>query len=110
MVGGDYLQRNIDALAMDGRLVIIGQPGGYKSEINTTPMMRNRLTITGSTLRARRRGKSGDRAGGSPARLAAARVGRGEGDRLRNLSSRAAAEAHRVMESSAHIGKLVLLS
>src|SRR4029077_10185085 len=37
IVGGDYLQRNLDALAVEGRLVMIGQLGGWKSQVNTTP-------------------------------------------------------------------------
>ena len=53
MVGGDYLQRNIESLAMEGRLVQIGQLGGPKAQINMIPVLQRRLTITGSTLRAR---------------------------------------------------------
>src|SRR6185295_3194801 len=53
MVAGDYVQRNIDALAMDGRLVMIGRQGGVKSEIDIMPILRRRLTLTGSTLRTR---------------------------------------------------------
>src|ERR1700687_5108300 len=53
MVGGEYLQRNIGSLAMEGRLVHIGQLGGPMAHINLTPLLRQRLTITGSTLRAR---------------------------------------------------------
>ena len=109
IVGGDYLQRNIDALAMDGRLVIIGQLGGYKSQINTTPVMRNRLTITGSTLRAR----------SVPEKAAIARaVHQHVWPLLESGTVRVqvhatfplsdAAAAHRMMEESSHIGKLVL--
>jgi NADPH:quinone reductase-like Zn-dependent oxidoreductase len=53
MVAGDYVQRNIDVLAMDGRLVMIGRQGGVKSEIDIMPILRKRLILTGSTLRAR---------------------------------------------------------
>src|SRR5229473_4689898 len=53
IVGGEYLQRNIDSLAMEGRLLHIGQIGGSKAHINLTPLLGQRLTITGSTLRAR---------------------------------------------------------
>ena len=62
MVGGEYLQRNIDCLAMDGRLVQIGLLGGAKAQINTLPVLQRRLWITGSTLaRAIGRGESRDR-------------------------------------------------
>src|SRR5579862_1936952 len=53
IVGGEYFQRNLDALAVEGRLVMIGQMGGWKSVVNTTPIMLKRLTITASTLRLR---------------------------------------------------------
>lgn len=109
MVGGEYLQRNIDSLAMDGRLVQIGLLGGPTAQINLGPVLRQRLTITGSTLRAR----------SVPEKAAIARAVREhvwplfESGEVRVLvygtyPLRDAAEAHRVMESSAHIGKLVL--
>ena len=44
IVGGDYFQRNLEALAMDGRLALVGQLRGPKSQINTTPIFRKRLT------------------------------------------------------------------
>ena len=53
MVGGDYVQRNLSALAVDGRLVYIAFLRGAKMELNLAPVMMKRLTITGSTLRAR---------------------------------------------------------
>jgi NADPH2:quinone reductase len=110
MVGGEYLQRNIDVLAMDGRLVQIGMLGGTRSSIDTLPVLQRRLTITGSTLRPRP----------VEEKAAIARAVREhvwplvEAGRLRALVHATyplaqAAEAHRMMESSAHIGKLVLL-
>jgi putative PIG3 family NAD(P)H quinone oxidoreductase len=109
MVGGEYLQRNIESLAMEGRLVHIGQLGGSKGHIDLTPLLRQRLTITGSTLRAR----------SVPEKAAIARAVHQhvwpllESGEVRVLVHatfplRDAAEAHRVMESSTHIGKLVL--
>jgi NADPH:quinone reductase len=109
MVGGDYLQRNIETLAMEGRLVQIGQLAGPKSQINTTPVLQRRLTITGSTLRPR-----------SVVQKAA--IARAVYEHVWPLFESgavmvlvhatfplaAAAEAHRVMESSVHTGKLVL--
>ena len=53
MVAGDYVAREIDCLADDGRLVIIAVQGGVKSEFNAGLVLRRRLTITGSTLRPR---------------------------------------------------------
>jgi putative PIG3 family NAD(P)H quinone oxidoreductase len=109
MVGAEYLQRNLDALAMEGRLVHIGQLGGAKAQINLTPVLRNRLTITGSTLRARSVSEKGAIAAAVHEQVwplfesGAVRV---LVHRTFPLSN--AAEAHRVMESSTHIGKLVL--
>jgi putative PIG3 family NAD(P)H quinone oxidoreductase len=110
MVAGEYLQRDIDALALDGRLVLIAQLGGYRSTINTVPILQRRLTITGSTLRPRTVDEKG-----RIARAVEAHVW----PRLADGSVRVlvhatfplgdAAEAHRVMEASTHIGKLVLL-
>jgi putative PIG3 family NAD(P)H quinone oxidoreductase len=110
MVGGDYLQRNIDALAVDGRLVQIGQLGGYRSTINTIPILQRRLTITGSTLRPRTVEEKG-----RIARAVQAEVWPLiESGRVRVLVHQTfplvdAAEAHRVMEASSHVGKLVLI-
>src|SRR5581483_7143912 len=53
MVAGDYVPRELDALADDGRLVIIATLGGMKAELDVGKVMRRRLTITGSTLRGR---------------------------------------------------------
>lgn len=53
MVAGDYLPRNIETLADDGRLVIIAQLGGRRGTLDCREVMRRRLTVTGSTLRAR---------------------------------------------------------
>src|SRR3546814_5727520 len=53
MVGGDYIPRNVKALAEDGRLSFIVFLGGAKAEVNFEAVMMKRLTITGSTLRAR---------------------------------------------------------
>jgi putative PIG3 family NAD(P)H quinone oxidoreductase len=110
MVGGEYLQRNIDVLGMDGRLVQIAQLGGYRSTINTIPILQRRLTITGSTLRARPVEEKG--------RIAAAvrehvwpliEAGAVRVVLHATFPLADAAEAHRMMESSQHIGKLVLL-
>ena len=110
MVAGDYMQRNLDALAADGRLVQIGQLGGSRAQISTAGLLQKRLTITGSTLRPRSVAEKG--------RLARAvrehvwpLVASGAVRVLVHATFplEDAAGAHRVMESSGHIGKLVLL-
>jgi NADPH:quinone reductase len=110
MVGGDYLQRNIEALGLEGRLVMIGRQGGARSEIDVMPVLRKRLTLTGSTLRTRTVEEKG-----ALARAVHENIWPlFESGRVRVLVHQAfpirdAAAAHRLMESSAHIGKLVLL-
>jgi len=109
MVGGPYMQRNIKALADDGRLVQIAFLQGFKAELNMMQMMTRRLTLTGSTLRPQ-------------SDLAKARIA----DQLRaqvwpllaagsvapvmdsEFALEDAAAAHTRMEGSTHIGKIVL--
>jgi len=109
MVGGDYFARNIDALAMEGRLVEIATLSGVKAEVNIQTVMQRRLTITGSTLRARPIEDKG--------RIAAAvyanvwpllESGAVKPIVFKTFPLRAAAAAHALMESSEHIGKIVL--
>ena len=109
MVGGDYLQRNIDCLAMDGRLVQIGMLGGLKAQVNMGPVLQRRLWITGSTLRARSVAEKAAIAQAVHQKVWPLL----EAGKVRVLVHATyplaqAAEAHRVMESSEHIGKLVL--
>jgi NADPH:quinone reductase len=110
MVGGDYLQRNLDVLGMEGRLVMIGRQRGGTSEIDIMPVLRRRLTMTGSTLRTRSVAEKGAIARAVHERVwplletGAVRVVVHS-----TYPLAAAAEAHRMMESSAHIGKLILL-
>jgi putative PIG3 family NAD(P)H quinone oxidoreductase len=109
MVGGEYLPRNLDLLAVDGRLVQIALIGGAKAQINLAPVLQRRLTLTGSTLRARSIADKGAIAGALrehvwpllESRVVAPVV-------YRTFPLRDAAAAHRLMETSAHIGKLVL--
>jgi putative PIG3 family NAD(P)H quinone oxidoreductase len=109
IVGGDYFARNIDALAVEGRLVEIATLQGVKAELNIQTIMQRRLTITGSTLRAR---PIADKA--AIAQAVHTHVwpllesGAVKPIVHATFPLRAAAEAHRLMESSAHIGKLVL--
>lgn len=109
MVGGDYIQRNISALAVEGRLVYIAFLGGAKAEVNFAPVMLKRLTITGSTLR--------------PQSIEAkAQIGKSLEEKVWPLLSSGtvapvidstfpltdAADAHKRIDDSSHIGKIVL--
>jgi len=110
MVGGDYLARHIEALAIEGRLVQIGLLGGYKAQVNLIAMMQRRVTITGSTLRARSIEEKGAIAAALRQRVwPLLESGAVMPVIHATFPLRSAAEAHRVMDSSAHIGKLVLV-
>ncbi len=109
MVGGDYVARNIKAAAVDGRIVNIAFLKGPKVEVNLLPVMLKRLTLTGSTLRARSVGFKGAIA----RRLKEKVWPLIEAGRVRPVIHATfpltqAAEAHRLMETSAHIGKIML--
>jgi NADPH:quinone reductase-like Zn-dependent oxidoreductase len=94
---------------MDGRLVLVGQLGGMKAHLNTTPIFVKRLTITGATLRARSIAEKG-----AIARAVHQHVWPlFESGAMRvpvhaTFPLREAAEAHRLMESSGHVGKILL--
>ena len=109
MVGGDYVQRNLSALAVGGRLVFIAFLRGAKVELNLAPVMMKRLTITGSTLRAR---PIADKAPIAQA-LRETVWPLLENGAIRPLIDRVfplteAAAAHTLMESNRHVGKLLL--
>ncbi len=109
MVGGDYVQRELNTLADDGRLVFINTMGGRESTVDFRGMMQRRLTITGSTLRPR------------PIAFKAA-IARALREKIWPLIEAGkikpviyqtfplaeASKAHALMESSQHIGKIVL--
>jgi len=110
IVGGDYVARNVDCLAMNGRLVQIGTQGGPRASLNLTPILQRRLTLTGSTLRARTVREKGELAREVERHvwpLLASRRVAPVIDRTYPLAQ--AADAHRRLESSEHIGKIVLL-
>jgi|ERR1043166_4272638 putative PIG3 family NAD(P)H quinone oxidoreductase len=110
MVGGDYFPRNMDALALDGRLVSIAVLNGLKSTINILTMMQKRLWLTGSTLRNRPIAEKGAIATALKQRvwyLLDAGTVRPVVHATFALAD--AAEAHRVIEAGSHIGKLVLV-
>ena len=109
MVGGDYIQRNISALAPDGRLCYIAFLGGSKAAVDLMPMMLKRITISGSTLRAR----PVDFKGAIAQNLRDKVWPKIEAGEIKPVVHATfplaeAADAHRLMESSAHIGKIAL--
>jgi NADPH2:quinone reductase len=109
MVTGEYVQREIDCLADDGRIVIIANQGGSKAEVSTNQILRRRLTITGSTLRPR---------SVSFKRQVAQQLhshiwpfldaGKLKPAIYKTFPMDQAAAAHALMESSEHVGKIVL--
>ena len=109
MVGGDYVARNIASLAPDGRLVYIAFLSGPKVELNLLPVMLKRLSITGSTLRARSVAFKGAIAEQLREKVwPLIEAGRVKPVLFKSFPLAEAAEAHRLMESSGHIGKIVL--
>lgn len=109
MVGGDYTPRNLEALGMDGRLVQIAFLKQPRAEVDLSLLMRRRLWMTGSTLRPRTVEEKGAIARALETEvwpLLASRRVAPVVDRVFPLAD--AAAAHAYMESSAHIGKIVL--
>lgn len=109
MVAGDYVPRELELLAEEGRLVFIATLGGKRADIDASLIMRRRLTLTGSTLRAR------------PVAFKAALArqlhehvwpllesGKAKPVIHQVFPAREAAKAHALMESSEHIGKIML--
>jgi len=109
MVAGDYVAKEIESLREDGRLVLIAVQGGIKSDFNAGLLLRRRLTITGSTLRPRPIAFKAD-----IARALRDKVwplidqGRIKPVIHSTFAAADAAQSHVLMESNAHIGKLVL--
>ncbi|CAO3312846.1 NAD(P)H-quinone oxidoreductase [Pseudomonas asiatica] len=109
MVGGSYLQRNIDALAVEGRLVQIAFLEGSTAQLNVMPIMLKRLTFTGSTLRARPKAEKANIAAVLQARVwPLLGAGRCLPVIHRTFPLHEASQAHALMESSRHIGKIML--
>ena len=109
MVAGDYVAREVECLAEDGRLVIIAVQGGVKSAFNAGLVLRRRLTITGSTLRPRPVAFKGTIARALREHvwplIAAGAV---RPVIYRTFAAADAAQAHALMESNQHTGKIVL--
>ncbi len=109
MVGGDYIARNYEAAAVEGRIVQIAFMGSAKAEVNFMRLMLKRLHHTGSTLRSR---SNADKAAITKAveenALPLIAAGKVKPVMYKTFPLKKAAEAHALMESSAHIGKIVL--
>jgi NADPH2:quinone reductase len=111
MVGGDYVAKNLKAVAMHGRIVMIAFQKGSRIEVDWMPIMLMRLTFTGSTLRARSVAEKAE-----IARALERHVWPLFGAEqlkpiiFRTFPLREAAAAHALMESSEHIGKIVLVT
>ncbi len=109
MVAGDYVAREVECLADDGRIVIIAVQGGVKSGFNAGELLRRRLTITGSTLRPRPVAFKGAIAAALRAKVWPLI----EAGQIRPVihtvfPAAQAAAAHALMESSTHVGKIML--
>ena len=110
MVGGAYFTRNLRCLAMDGRLVLIAFLGGSKPDgVDLTPIMTRRLTVTGSTMRPRSPAQKGAIAAALREKVWPILNAGRAGPVIHTIFPLAeAARAHALMESSAHIGKIML--
>jgi putative PIG3 family NAD(P)H quinone oxidoreductase len=108
-IGAAYLAKNLTALATGGRLVLIGLMGGAQGELNLAQLLLRRLALIGSTLRGRSVADKARIVEGFRARFGdALAAGRLRAPIARVLPLAEAAEAHRLMQSSAHFGKIVL--
>lgn len=109
MVGGDYVGRNLKLAALDGRIVNIAFQQGFEATVNFVPLLTKRLTLSASTLRPR---SAEDKAGIAAALRAEVWPLYAAGELKPVIAATfplaEAAEAHRLMESSQHIGKIVL--
>ena len=109
MVGGDYVPKELRCLAEEGRLVFIAFLRGHKAELDINEVMRKRLVVTGSTLRPRPVEFKGRIAASLRGKVwPLIEAGRIRPQVYRTFPLEQAAEAHKLMESSQHIGKIVL--
>jgi NADPH:quinone reductase len=111
MVGGDYIERNYDAAAVEGRVVQIAFLGGAKATVNFAKMSAKRLHHTGSTLRPRSNTDKAAMVAAIEAKVMPLfRDGRIKPLMDSSFPLEKAADAHRRMETSEHIGKIVLVA
>lgn len=109
MVAGSYVAREVECLAEDGRLVIIAVQGGVKAEFNAGMVLRKRLTITGSTLRPRPIAFKAAIAQSLRAKVwPLLESGAIKPVIFKTFPADATAQAHALMESNQHIGKIIL--
>ena len=109
MVAGSYVQRNIEAAAVEGRIVVIAVQGGAKADIKVNMLMMKRLTLTGSTLRPRTVAQKGAIAAAVHKNVwPLLSSGRVKPIIHATFPLADAAQAHRLMESSSHVGKIML--
>lgn len=109
MVAGPYLARDLEALALDGRIAVIAFMGGTRAEIDVLPILRKRATITGSTLRPRSREHKATIAGELRDKVWPLLCeGRCKPRIEREFALADAEHAHRLMESGGHFGKIGL--
>lgn len=109
VVGAKYLERNLDALAVNGRLVVIGMQGGVKAELNLATLLAKRAAVIATSLRARPADEKASIVAAVREHvwpLIEAGVVRPVVDRAFPMAE--AGDAHRLMESSEHIGKILL--
>lgn len=109
IIGAKYLERNVKALAIGGRLVVIGLQGGAKAELNLGLLLSKRASVTATSLR----GRPADQKADICAAVVAAVWPLVEAGRIKPLIDRVlplseVAQAHRLLEASDHFGKLVL--
>lgn len=110
MVGGDYVARNMSALAIEGRLVQIALMSNAPGVVDFGKLLRRRLTLTGSTLRPRSVAEKGEIAAALRREVwPLLEAGRVKPQVYRTFPLADAAGAHALMESSTHIGKIVLV-
>ena len=109
MVAGDYLEREVECLAVDGRLAVIAVQGGTKSALDAGLLLRKRLTLTGSTLRPRSLAYKANLAR-ALRRTAWPWIEAGQVRAVVHqvFDAAQASQAHTLMESSTHVGKIVL--
>jgi NADPH2:quinone reductase len=109
MVAGSYVQRNLEIAAIEGRVVTISLLGGSRAEINVGTILTKRLTLTGSTLRSRTVAQKAAVANGVRQNVwPLIESGKVRPVIFKTFPLAEASEAHRLMESSNHIGKIVL--
>lgn len=109
IVGGPYLQRNLDSLAPGGRLALIAVQGGHRTEVSLLPVLLKRLTLTGSTLRPRPLAEKAGLAAAIRSRVwPLLEAGQVKPVIQARFPLDEAAEAHALLDSGQHTGKLVL--